>query len=171
MFPLLSGDIPSFSIQPYSTEQVIMAKTIKEEYSFQQPSRFDFITFRMTTEAMGLLNATTENRHGERISNLTLFYDLLSRMAVLPKVSNDFRRPLALQPGQAQYSELRLTEQWRMNRTRMRNLLDRMEQSGLIYTHRSLIGSVMSFPSVMGWIRPGKPYTVNPIYSSHVQPV
>lgn len=147
-----------------------MTKTIKEEYSFQLPSRFDFITFRMTTDAMGLLNGTTENRHGERISNLTLFYDLLSKMAVRTKVSNDFRRPLTLQPGQIQYSELRLSEQWRMNRTRMRNLLDRMEQAGLIYTHRSLIGSVMSFPSVLGWSRPDKPYTVNPIYSNDVQP-
>ncbi len=147
-----------------------MTKTIKEEYSFQLPSRFDFITFRMTTDAMGLLNGTTENRAGERISNLTLFYDLLSRMSVRTKVSNDFRRPLTLQPGQAQYSELRLSEQWRMNRTRMRNLLDRMEQAGLIYTRRSLIGSVMSFPSVLGWSCPDKPYTVNPIYSNEVQP-
>lgn len=147
-----------------------MIKETKEQYRLQLPSRFDFITFRMTTDAMGLLNGTTENRHGERISNLALFYDLLSRMAVRTKVSNDFRRPLTLQPGQIQYSELRLSEQWQMNRTRMRNLLDRMEHVGLIRTHRSLIGSVMSFPSVLGWSRPDKPYTVNPVYSSHVQP-
>lgn len=147
-----------------------MIKKSKEQYSLQLPSRFDFITFRMTTDAMALLNGTTENRHGEKISNLALFYDLLSRMAVRIKVLNDFRRPLTLQPGQIQYSELRLSEQWQMNRTRMRNLLDRMEQAGLIYTRRSLIGSVMSFPSVLGWSCPGKPYTVNPVYSSHVQP-
>lgn len=119
----------------------------------------------MTTEVMNLLSGTTENKRGDKISNITLFYDLLSRMAVRPKVSNDFRRPLALKPGQAQYSELRLAEQWRMNRTRMRNLLDRMEQIGLIYTSRSLIGSVMLFPSVLGWGRSGKPYATNPIYS------
>lgn len=124
----------------------------------------------MTNDSMAILTESTENKYGKRISNLTLFYDLLSRMAVLPKVSNDFRRPLTLRPGQAQYSELRLTEQWQMNRTRMRNLLERMEQAGLIYTHRSLVGSVMSFPSVLGWSRPGKPYTVNPIYSNDVQP-
>ena len=141
-----------------------MTKTIKEEYSFQQPLRLDFITFRMTTDAMGLLNATTENRNGKRISNLTLFYDLLSRMAVNAKVSNDFRRPLALQPGQAQYSELRLAEQWQMNRTRLRNLLDRMEQAGLIYTDRSLVGSVMTFSSVLGWSRPDKLYIRNPVF-------
>lgn len=143
-----------------------MNKQSKEPYKFQLPSGIDFFSFRMTTEAMNLLACTTENRRGEKIANITLFYDLLSRMAVLPKVSNDFRRPLALQPGQAQYSDLRLAEQWRMNRTRMRNLLDRMEQTGLIYTDRSLVGSVMSFPSVFGWSRPGKPYTTNPIYSS-----
>lgn len=142
-----------------------MNKPLKEPYKFQLPSGIDFFSFRMTTEAMNLLACTTENKRGEKISNISLFYDLLSRIAVRPKVSNDFRRPLALQPGQAQYSELRLAEQWRMNCTRMRNLLDRMEQAGLIYTVRSLVGSVMSFPSVLGWSCSDKPYTTNPIYS------
>lgn len=143
-----------------------MNKPLKELYKFQHPSGIEFFSFRMTVEAMSLLTGITENKDGVKIANLILFYDLLSRMAVRPKASNDFRRPLALQPGQAQYSELRLAEQWRMNRTRMRNLLARMEQAGLIYTDRSLVGSVMSFPSVLGWSRPGKPYATNPIYSS-----
>ena len=143
-----------------------MNKQYKETYKFQLPSRFEFITFRMTTEAMILLSGTTENRHGDKVSNTILFYDLLARMAVLPKVANDFRRPLTLQPGQAQYSELRLSEQWQMNRTRMRNLLGRMEQAGLIYTDRSLVGSVMTFPSVLGWSRPDKPDTLNPVFFS-----
>lgn len=141
-----------------------MNKQFKETYRFQILARFEFITFRMTTEAMILLAGTTENRRGDKVGNTTLFYDLLSRMAVNAKVSNDFRRPLALQPGQAQYSELRLSEQWQMNRTRMRNLLDRMEQAGLIYTNRSLVGSVMTFPSVLGWSRPDKPYIRNPVF-------
>lgn len=141
-----------------------MNKQFKEAYKFQIPARFEFITFRMTTEAMILLAGTTENKCGDKVSNTTLFYDLLSRMAVNAKVSDDFRRPLALKPGQAQYSELRLAEQWRMNRTRMRNLLDRMEHTGLIYTDRSLVGSVMTFPSVLGWSRPDKPYIRNPVF-------
>lgn len=118
----------------------------------------------MTVEVMNLLSGTTENKRGDKVSNTILFYDLLSRMAVNAKVSDDFRRPLALQPGQAQYSELRLSEQWRMNRTRMRNLLERMEQAGLIYTSRSTIGSVMTFPCVLGWSRPDKPYIRNPAF-------
>ena len=118
----------------------------------------------MTAEVMNLDTATTENKRGDKVSNTILFYDLLSRMAVNAKVSDDFRRPLALQPGQAQYSELRLAEQWQMNRTRLRNLLDRMEQAGLIYTDRSLVGSVMTFPSVLGWSRPDKPYIRSPAF-------
>lgn len=141
-----------------------MTRTIKEEYQFQQPSCFEFITFRMTTEVMNLLSGATENKRGDKVSNTILFYDLLSRMAVNAKVSNDFRRPLALRPGQAQYSELRLAEQWQMNRPRLRNLLDRMEQAGLIHTNRSLVGSVMTFPSVLGWSRPDKPYIRNPAF-------
>lgn len=141
-----------------------MNKQSKETYKFQIPSRFEIITFRMTTEVMNLLSGTTENKRGDKVSNTILFYDLLSRMAVNAKVSDDFRRPLALQPGQAQYSELRLAEQWQMNRTRLRNLLDRMEQAGLIYTDRSLVGSVMTFPSVLGWSRPDKPYIRNPAF-------
>lgn len=118
----------------------------------------------MTAEVMNLLSGTTENKRGDKVSNTILFYDLLSRMSVNAKVSDDFRRPLALRPGQAQYSELRLAEQWQMNRTRLRNLLDRMEQAGLIYTDRSLVGSVMTFPSVLGWSRPDKPYIRNPAF-------
>lgn len=118
----------------------------------------------MTTEVMNLLSGTSENKRGDKVSNTVLFYDLLSRMAVNAKVSDDFRRPLTLRPGQAQYSELRLAEQWQMNRTRLRNLLDRMEQAGLIYTDRSLVGSVMTFPSVLGWSRPDKLYIRNPAF-------
>ena len=141
-----------------------MNKQSKDTYKFQIPSRIEIITFRMTADLLFNDTATTENKRGDKVSNTILFYDLLSRMAVNAKVSDDFRRPLALQPGQAQYSELRLAEQWQMNRTRLRNLLDRMEQAGLIYTDRSLVGSVMTFPSVLGWSRPDKPYIRNPAF-------
>lgn len=141
-----------------------MNKLSKGTYKFQIPSRFEIITFRMTTEVMNLLSGTTENKRGDKVSNTILFYDLLSRKAVNAKVSNDFRRPLALKPGQAQYSEIRLAEQWQMNRTRLRNVLDRMEQAGLIYTDRSLVRSVITFPSVLGWSRPDKTYIHNTVF-------
>ncbi len=118
----------------------------------------------MTVEVMNLLSGATENKRGDKVSNTILFYDLLSRKAVNAKVSNDFRRPLALKPGQAQYSEIRLAEQWQMNRTRLRNVLDRMEQAGLIYTDRSLVRSVITFPSVLGWSRPDKTYIHNTVF-------
>lgn len=141
-----------------------MNKLSKGTYKFQIPSRFEIITFRMTVEVMNLLSGATENKRGDKVSNTILFYDLLSRMAVNAKVSNDFRRPLALKPGQAQYSEIRLAEQWQMNQTRLRNVLDKMEQAGLIYTDRSLVRSVMTFPSVLSWSRPDKPYIRNPVF-------
>lgn len=142
-----------------------MDKQSKETYRFQLPSSFDFISFRITPDAVALLNGSTENRYGDKISNAVLFQDLLSRMTFRGRLSNDFRRPLHLKPGQAQYSELRLTEEWQMNRTRLRNLLDRMESVWLIYTVRTTIGSIMSFPCVRCWSSQGKPYTVNPMYS------
>lgn len=141
-----------------------MNKLSKGTYKFQIPSRFEIITFRMTVEVMNLLSGATENKRGDKVSNTILFYDLLSRKAVNAKGSNDFRRPLALKPGQAQYSEIRLAEQWQMNRTRLRNVLDRMEQAGLIYTDRSLVRSVMTFPSVLGWSRPDKTYIHNTVF-------
>ena len=141
-----------------------MNKLSKGTYKFQIPSRFEIITFRMTVEVMNLLSGATENKRGDKVSNTILFYDLLSRKAVNAKVSNDFRRPLALKPGQAQYSEIRLAEQWQMNRTRLRNVLDRMEQAGLIYTDRSLVRSVITFPSVLGWGRPDKTYIHNTVF-------
>ena len=141
-----------------------MNKLSKGTYKFQIPSRFEIITFRMTVEVMNMLSGATENKRGDKVSNTILFYDLLSRKAVNAKVSNDFRRPLALKPGQAQYSEIRLAEQWQMNRTRLRNVLDRMEQAGLIYTDRSLVRSVITFPSVLGWSRPDKTYIHNTVF-------
>lgn len=141
-----------------------MNKLSKGTYKFQIPSRFEIITFRMTVEVMNLLSGATENKRGDKVSNTILFYDLLSRKAVNAKVSNDFRRPLALKPGQAQYSEIRLAEQWQMNRTRLRNVLGRMEQAGLIYTDRSLVRSVITFPSVLGWSRPDKTYIHNTVF-------
>lgn len=69
-------------------------QTIQETVHISQPSHFKFITFKLTDEAMSLLTGTPENRHRDKAANLTLFYDLLSRMAVRPKVLNDFRRPL-----------------------------------------------------------------------------
>ena len=141
-----------------------MNKLSKGTYKFQIPSRFEIITFRMTVEVMYMHCGATENKRGDKVSNTILFYDLLSRKAVNAKVSNDFRRPLALKPGQAQYSEIRLAEQWQMNRTRLRNVLDRMEQAGLIYTDRSLVRSVITFPSVLGWSRPDKTYIHNTVF-------
>lgn len=76
-----------------------MNKQSKETYKFQIPSRFEIITFRMTVEVMNLLSGTTENKRGDKVSNTVLFYDLLSRMAVNAKVSNDFRRPSGIATG------------------------------------------------------------------------
>lgn len=134
-------------------------------YKFRQPEGFDFLSFRLTGEAVRLLGGVTVNDDGKEFSNLTLFHDLLARMSFHPSEGSGFRRSLTLQPGQAQYSEPRLQQEWGIGRSRIRGLMARMEEAGLILTSRTSVGSVMSFPSVTGWKLPGWAYAVNPLYA------
>jgi DNA-binding FadR family transcriptional regulator len=56
-----------------------------------------------------------------------------------------------LSAGQAQYSEEQLSSQWNMGRKRIRNLLATLTDMGLIYTCRSRVASVMTFPCLLQW--------------------
>lgn len=143
-----------------------MSNPTTQSYELRQPEGFEFLSMRLTDLAVKLLNGETVTEEGRRFSNQSLFYDLLSRASFLPTVGTDFRRPLLLKPGQAQYSEPRLAAEWGMGRSRLRTLFARMQEAGLIITDRSSIGSVMSFPSVTGWKLAGRPYVANPLYDS-----
>lgn len=143
-----------------------MSNSTTQSYVFRQPEGFEFLSFRLTEEAVRLLGAITTNDDGKEFSNRMLFYDLLSRMVFHPSEGSGFRRSLSIQPGQAQYSEPRLQQEWGIGRSRIRSLLARMEEAGLILTSRTSVGSVMSFPSVIGWKLPGRAYAVNPLYAA-----
>ncbi|MCS2560092.1 hypothetical protein NXY46_01800 [Bacteroides ovatus] len=49
-------------------------------------------------------------------ATILFFYDLLSRMRLSPGRGDSFRRPQELQPGQFQFSETRLAEEWNIGR-------------------------------------------------------
>ena len=83
--------------------------------------------------------------------NHTLFYDLLSRMRLSPGRGDSFRRPQELQPGQFQFSETRLAEEWNIGRKRIRNLLATMEKLGMIAVDASKTASVASMTCVEEW--------------------
>lgn len=123
----------------------------KETYLFSKPQGFRTIRFHLTAEAIGWLAGTTKDDDDNTIGNHTLFYDLLSRMRLLPGRDNSFRRPQELQAGQLQFSETGLAEEWNMGRKKVRNLLATMEGLGLITVSTSKVASVASMTCIEGW--------------------
>ena len=134
----------------------------KETYSFMYPSGITSFSFRFSDHAMQWLCGTTTDDNGREIGNFTLFGDLLARMALTDGAANGFHRPLMLSVGQAQYSEEQLSSQWNMGRKRIRNLLAKLTDMGLIDTCRSRIASVMTFPCLIGWETADGGITSNP---------
>ena len=123
----------------------------KETYSFMYPSGIASFSFRFSNRAMQWLCGTTTDDNGRETGNFTLFGDLLVRMALTDSAAKGFHRPLMLSAGQAQYSEEQLSSQWNMGRKRIRNLLATLTDMGLIYTCRSRVASVMTFPCQLQW--------------------
>ena len=134
----------------------------KETYPFKKPQEFQSIRFHLTAEAIGWLGGTTKDDDDNTIGNQTLFYNLLSRMRLLPGRDNSFRRPQELQAGQLQFSETGLAEEWHMGRKKVRNLLATMERPGLITVSSTKVASVASMTCVEGWTDMQGSYVGNP---------
>ena len=123
----------------------------KERYQFRTLTGYDEIVIRLSGRAGEWLAGTTNTSDGFIVGNRTLFCDLLSRMQLYPTTDNGFRRPLPLNAGQAQYSELQLQAEWGIGRKVIRRLLNELEQVGLIKVEKSTIASTLSFPCVRSW--------------------
>ena len=134
----------------------------KETYLFSKPQGFRTIRFHLTAEAIGWLGGTTKDDDGNTIGNHTLFYDLLARMRLVPGRDSSFRRPQTLQPGQLQFSETGLAEEWNMGRKKVRNLFATMKRSGMITVSSTKVASVASLPCIEGWTDTQGCYVGNP---------
>ena len=134
----------------------------KETHLFSKPQGFRTLRFHLTAEAIEWLAGTTNDNDGNTIGNHTLFYDLLARVRSVPGRDGSFRRPQELQPGQLQFSETGLAEEWHMGRKKVRNLLATMERLGLIAVSTSKVASVASVTCVEGWTDRQGSYVENP---------
>ncbi len=134
----------------------------KETYRFMYPASIASLSFIFSGKALQWLCGTTRDDDGRETVNFILFGDLLARMALTAGEGKGFRRPLTLAAGQAQYSEEQLSTQWNMGRKHIRNLLDALTDMGLIYTNRSRVASVMTFPCIRGWKTTDGDCTTNP---------
>lgn len=123
----------------------------KERYQFRTLTGYDELVIHLSGRAGEWLAGTTNTSDGFIVGNRTLFCDLLSRMQLYPTTDNGFRRPLPLNAGQAQYSELQLQSEWGIGRKVIRRLLYELEQVGLIKMEKSTIASTLSFPCVRSW--------------------
>lgn len=112
---------------------------------------FSSVSFRLTAEAVEWLSGTTTDIDGNEIWNMVIFSGLLKDMRTTPGYDAGYRRPLNLQPGQAQFSEIGLAEKWNLGRKKMHNILTRMETAGLVRIFNSRIGSALSFTCITGW--------------------
>lgn len=140
----------------------------KETYLFKKSQGFRTIRFHLTAEAIEWLDGTTKDDDDNIISNRILFKSLLSRMRLVPGRDNSFRRPQELQPGQLQFSETRLAEEWHMGRKKVRNLLATMERLGLITVSTSKVASVASVTCIEGWTDRQGSYVSNPCQPSQM---
>lgn len=115
---------------------------------------FSSVSIRLTAEAVAWLSGTTTDIDDNEIRNMAIFSGLLKDMRTTPGYDGTFRRPLNLQPGQTQFSEIGLAERWRLRRKKMHNLLMKMEAVGLVSIYNSRVGSALSFTCMTGWENP-----------------
>ena len=140
----------------------------KETYLFKKSQGFRTIRFHLTAEAIEWLDGTTKDDDDNAIGNHTLFYNLLSRMRLIPGRDGSFRRPQELQAGQLQFSETGLAEEWHMGRKKVRNLLAAMERLGLIAVTASRTASVASVTCIEGWTDTQGSYVSNPCHTAQI---
>lgn len=115
---------------------------------------FSSASIRLTAEALEWLSGTTTDIDSNEIRNMAIFSGLLKDMRTMPGYDAGFRRPLNLQPGQTQFSEIGVAERWRLRRKKMHNLLMRMEAVGLVSIYNSRVGSALSFTCITCWEKP-----------------
>lgn len=115
---------------------------------------FSSVNIRLTAEALEWLSGTIADNDGKAISNMAIFCGLLKEMRTTPGHDGTFRRPLNLKPGQAQFSEIGLADNWNLGRKKIHNFLARMETAGLVNIYNSRIGSAISFTCIAGWENP-----------------
>lgn len=122
-----------------------------EQYKFKTPSQVQTLSIRLSKEAIEWLNGTTTDNDNHAVGNLSLFFDLLSRMKTAQCTDTSFRRPQIIKQGQAQFSELQLSEQWNMGRKKIHNLLTTMQDLGLIEVANSRTASMLAFVCIQDW--------------------
>lgn len=122
-----------------------------EQYKFKTPTQIQSLSIRLSKEAIEWLSGTTTDHNNHAVGNLSLFLDLLSRMRTTQCTDTSFRRPQIVKPGQTQFSELQLSEQWNMGRKKIHNLLTTMQDLGLIEVANSRTASMLAFACIQDW--------------------
>lgn len=144
-----------------------MKKQDSVRYQFRTLTGYDNIIIILSNRAGEWLSRTTKTNDGYIVSHRTLLNDLLSRMQLTEMKSVGFRRVLSLYPGQAQYSELQLQEEWNIGRKVIRRLLAEMQIVGLIEMDKSTVASTVTFPFIYSWTVRGT-VVENPYYNHRI---
>lgn len=125
-------------------------------------TKYYSIVIRYGREAQEWLCGHAINDDGVIVGNSELFQDLLGFMNFFPYCDKSFHRPVKVQPGQAQFSELHLAERWHMGRKKVHNLLTAMQDLKLIRIEGSRSSSIIYYICVESWSMTGCDYISNP---------
>ena len=112
---------------------------------------FTEITFNLSAEALLWLSGTTRDYANKPFRNFDFFLSLLKEMRIDYVKDYRFRRPIDLNPGEIQFSEISLAQKWNLGRKKMHNLLIKMESLGLIEVSFERVGSWLTFKCVSDW--------------------
>ncbi len=109
------------------------------------------IDLRLSTDQLRWLQGSTEDADGTPVSNSGIFFALLSSMRVSRGVDESFRRPVEVNPGQAQFAEHALAERFNIGRKRLHSLLGRLEATRAVSISQSTTSSIVTFHCVKSW--------------------
>ena len=112
---------------------------------------FSEITLNLSAVAIQWLSGTTRDNDNKSFRNFDFFLSLLKEMRTESGKDYKFRRPIDLNPGELQFSEIALAEKWNLGRKKMHNILMKMESLELIEADYSRVGSWLTFKCVSNW--------------------
>jgi hypothetical protein len=134
-----------------------------QNHGQQRKPQVAAITLQLSSAALEWLNENTLNNADESVSHYALFYDMICRMRTDTGSDQSFRRPISLSSGKFQFSEEQLAADWNIGRKRVRSILARMADLGIISITSSRVASYASVACVTSWCSPDGATVQNPV--------
>lgn len=139
----------------------------KQNLPFLPAGETATVDLRLSSDQILWMLGSTEDADGNTVSNSAIFFSLLASMRVSRGVDESFRRPVTVNAGQAQFSEVTLAERLNVGRKRLHAILGRLGATRAVSIGQSTTYSTVTFRCVKSWKTSGgrvlnNPYFTNP---------